>query len=196
MRAWAAGGILGWPTSLWRDWLGWLPGFLRDIVFVIVGYLLLRLLFRRGLPAAGRIAGPVTLVLIWLVTWLTLLPEYLATRIAGHFSRTIPASFAYGELIAGLSETSESSTRRIAAAMIKARLPAGRLAFLSVVLVLVISNALAYHSHDRVPVEGWWHSVTAWIHSLGHNPVRHHVVIKHHHAVTRHHAKRRRRSVS
>lgn len=150
-----AGGILSWPTSLWRDWLGWLPDFLRDVVFTIAAYLVLRLLFRYTLPVGGRIGRPVALAVVHGLAWLAVLPEYLATWIGGRLNRSVPGSFAYGEAIAGLLETSESSTRRGTDVMAQKRLPAGKLTFWSVALILVISNALAFHSHNQLSLIGW-----------------------------------------
>jgi len=161
-----AGGILGWPTSLWHSWMGWLPDFLRVVVFVVVLYILLRLLFGYGLPAAARVARPLAIGTARAAAWIAVRPpEYVASLMARRLNRPVPASFAYGEAVAGLLEASERGIGRVTGVLRRVRMPAGKLAFWSVITILVAANAIAYHAHTELPAVLWWHSVTYWAHA-------------------------------
>ncbi len=170
----SADGILGWPTSLWHNWMGWLPDFLRVVVFTITAFALLRFLFRQAIPFAARAGQPVATGVARGVAWLAVRPEYLATWLARRFHWSAPRSFAYGEVVAGALEASERAIGRVAAVVSRSRNPATKLAFWLVVVFVIAANAMAYHSHARLPAVNWWHSVTSWVHSLHKHPVHHH----------------------
>jgi hypothetical protein len=161
-----SGGIV----STWYAWVAWLPPPFRIVTFVIAAWIVLRLVLRHGAKPLAAFGGWLASGLLLLVTWLAATPEYAVTSLANHYwDRNPPGSFAYGEAVAGLVEAGGKGVTRVSAFLGRPRNSPGKMAFWSIVVVLLLVNLAAYHAHGAVPVTRWWHSLITWIHSLQHH---------------------------
>jgi hypothetical protein len=187
----APDGSSGSVVADWYRWVGFLPTPFRVASLIVVVWVLIRLLLRyasRPLAALGRIVAS---GLVHLVTWLAIAPEYALSTVAiRYWDRSLPGSFTYGEAVANFQDAGERTATRVAARLTRLRLAPGKVAFWSIVIVLLIVNLAAYSGHTGLPVIAWWHSTTAWVHSLQHHaptsthsppPVKHAQHHRHHH---------------
>jgi hypothetical protein len=177
----------------WYHWMGFLPSPFRAVSLIVVGWVLLRLLFRyasKPLAALGRAAAS---GLVEVVTWVAIAPEYALDSVAlRYWDRNLPGSFSYGETVAGFKDAGERTATRVAGRLGRLRFAPGKVAFWAIVAVLLIVNVVGYHAHAALPVMNWWHSVTAWVDSIRHHatPNTHRQApASHHHRHHRHRGK-------
>jgi hypothetical protein len=164
------GGII----SAWYRWVAPLPPPWRVVAFVAAAWIALYLVLRYGAKPLAAVGGWLAGSFLHVATWIAVTPEFTVTSIANHYwDRNPPGSFAYGEAVAGLGEAGERGVTRVSAFLRRPRNSSGKVAFFSVVVVLVLVNLAAYHGHEVLPAARWWHSLTAWWNSLHHKPGQH-----------------------
>ncbi len=141
-------------AQIWYGWMGWLPGPLRVVSFVVAGCLAIRLGLRYGIPlAAGPCAALASLALL-AVAWLAVAPEYAMTSATlQRRHRGLHGAFGYGEAIAGLLEIAERGARGLFRWLAKSRQLSAWMPVWVVVAVIVLMNVAAYQSRSPVPVK-------------------------------------------
>ena len=182
----------GFPGDVVQTWYGWvtfLPSPWRVVALVIAAWIVIKLFLRYGMRPLTAVGTGVARSLLYVGTWLAVTPEFAITSLSVRYlDRSPPGSFSYGEAIAGLVEAGERGVVRFSTFLGRSRRASGKVAFWSVIIVVVLVNLLTYAAHGFWPVVVWWHSLTAWVHSLQHHasgqqapPTAHHHHHHHHH---------------
>lgn len=190
-QATTSAGFPGDVVQAWYGWVPWLPSPWRVVSLVIAAWIVIKLFLRYGMRPLTAVGAGLARSLLYMGTWLAVTPEYAITSLSVRsWGRNPPGSFTYGEAVAGLVEVGERGVSRFSTFLGRSRRASGKVAFWSVLIVLVLVNLLTYTAHGVWPVVIWWHSLTAWVHSLQHHasgrqqapPTTHH----HHHHHHRH----------
>lgn len=179
----------GFPGSIVADWYRWvaaLPPPFRVVSLILVAWVLIRLVVRYGGSPLAAMGRALARGFVHLVTWVAIVPEYALNSVAiRYWDRSLPGSFGYGETVASFNDAGERTIARVGGRLGRRHFPPGRVAFWSVVIVLLVVNIAAYFAHAALPITTWWHSVTAWVNSLRHHaspsPARTPRVRLHHH---------------